>query len=222
MTLSELKALALETSGDNPNWDLWDIEVTPSVIFSLIERVEKAEAEVKTLREQQVEHVKAVGESAKVLMAERDQLKARLDDWESNIKDIMREPCLEDALHCTCVPLLNESNARLAAAIAVMKDAIREMLDSLWEKSRYVPDCTRGESATRRWEMAVSAAREALSVSPAAALDRIKAEAKAEAFEEAANKADDYAIDGLATPIMQELRSIFIMKAAKLREAGKP
>lgn len=44
-------------------------------------------------------------------------------------------------------------------------------------------------------------------------------ESAAEAYEDAAQKCDDYANEGMASPIMIEVRSIFIMKAAALRAA---
>ena len=46
-------------------------------------------------------------------------------------------------------------------------------------------------------------------------------ESAADAYEDAANKAEEYRLEGLAAPIMSELRAIFINKAASLRGGRK-
>ncbi len=56
------------------------------------------------------------------LREENKSLTRRLEDWEETQRSIMDEPCREDEVHCTCVPVLRTEIKKVRKECRVAAD----------------------------------------------------------------------------------------------------
>lgn len=56
------------------------------------------------------------------LKLQLDILKEKVEDWESSFKFVLDDKCIDEQLHCGCVPILQSRIKELEKKFAVIED----------------------------------------------------------------------------------------------------